>query len=87
MTVLGGAPFRWRALTPEQAMRCRQAVIDHVDLNAIANEYGVSRRTVYRAARRAVEPMAVVEIFGYKATFVLSAEEYQPIRMTPWTPA
>jgi DNA invertase Pin-like site-specific DNA recombinase len=77
--------YLYRRLTPQQEQAVAVAHEAGVPPDAIAREYRVSRRTVYRTLARAPRPHRVVECDGWKATFVLTDEG--PVRVTAWYPA
>lgn len=77
-----GGYMVWRALTPSQAKAAAKAKADGVKPGALAAEYGVSVRTIYRAIRQATTPHAVGRVGDWWAEFVLTDEG--PIRLTPW---
>ncbi len=77
--------FRARALTPDQETAIAAALAARADIRAVADAYGVSVRTIYRARDRAKRPAYEVDVAGYRATFQL--EDGLPIQVTPWVPA
>lgn len=78
---ISGGGYLWRSLTPRQIEAIRAARAKGVSARDLAAEYGVSRRTIYRALRYAV-PFVVVQVGDWKAEFVIS--ESGPIRCTAW---
>lgn len=74
--------FRWRALTPSQAQAIARAVAAGVKVSVLAAEYGVSTRTIYRAARYGRADYVTVRLSGWRAEFVLT--HLGPMRMTVW---
>jgi DNA invertase Pin-like site-specific DNA recombinase len=78
--------MRYRRLTPEQGAEVARALAAGATARQLAEQYGVSQRTIWRTLNRATEPRATVEVFGHRATFV-QGDDLEPVRMTPWTPA
>lgn len=77
--------YRWRTVTPERAHAVREAWKAGVRAADLAQQYGVTIRTIYRYVHRAGEPWQTVSVFDYKATFV-KGDDGEPVRMT-WVPA
>jgi DNA invertase Pin-like site-specific DNA recombinase len=73
---------RPRALTPQQVQRVADALANGVPPSALAAEYGVSTRTVYRAREMARQEWLEVVVGGWRAQFVLT--DGGPVRVTPW---
>lgn len=81
----GGAGYLWRGLTPTQARAIRDAYRAGVPVPQLADQYGVHRRSIYRALKVADQPVRIVTIDGWTAQYVIGDEG--PIRMTAWYPA
>lgn len=80
---MGG--YRFTVLTPARAREIAKALAAGVPRKALADEYGVTLRTIDRARERARQPSAVVRVEGWWAEFVLTDEG--PVRVTPWSAA
>jgi len=78
----GRRGFKWRALTPSQAQAIARARTAGVPVDQLAREYGVSTRTVQRAAAYGRAEYTVVRVAGWRAEFVVT--HVGPMRMTPW---
>lgn len=79
---MGSRSFRWRSLTPSQAQAIAYARHAGVDAGVLAKQYGVSARTIYRAAEYGRASFKVVRLAGWWAEFCLT--HLGPMRMTPW---
>lgn len=75
----------WRKLTPAQEEAIRIAVRAGASKRALAEAYGVHKRTVLRILQRAPQECHEVTLAGYRATFVV--DELGPIQRTPWMAA
>lgn len=77
--------YRWRLLTPYQVDAIREAHAEGASLRALADSYGCSYRTLYRAVhRRESEQIVTVALGDYCATFAIGDEG--PIQLGPWVP-
>ena len=74
--------WRYQKLSPEQEEAVCRALMDGVSAPVLALQYGVNRRTIYRAAHRSLWRLYPVEIEGWRARFRL--EDDGPIQMEPW---
>lgn len=86
MSVLPNSGYRWRRLTPDQHEAVCTAVKAGVSIDALAREYRVSSRTIYRAIARASAAAFTVHVGDWRATFEMTQEE-GPMQVTPWVPA
>jgi hypothetical protein len=82
MTTVPGYTFR--RLAPDEDFAIERALGQGVAAATLAFAYGVSIRTIYRAAARAGEPTRSVTVAGWRASFRLSDEG--PIQLTQWHP-
>lgn len=82
MTTVPGYAFR--RLTPDEDIAIERGLSQDVAATTLAFAYGVSVRTIYRAAARAGEPTRRVTVAGWRASFRLSDEG--PIQLTQWHP-
>lgn len=82
----GYSRVRCHALTPSQAQAICDAAARGVPRDALASQYGVTRRTIQRYIARGPRPKAVVELFGLRAEFVQDGDG-TPVQVTPWTVA
>ena len=73
-----------RRLTPLQDCAIRQDLDLLGSASMLAERYGVSVRTIYRAAARAGETTRRVTVAGWWATFRLTDEG--PTQITMWHP-
>lgn len=73
--------YLFRKTTIEQA-RAIAARAAGVSARALACQYGVSVRTIYRAVAAAGQEAVRVRVGTWHAEFVLTAEG--PVRVTPW---
>ena len=80
-----GRGYKWRRLTPAQCRSISIACSAGVAVTALAAEYGVSTRTIYRAASYGRQQWQEVRVGDWKAEFVLS--ELGPVRCTAWVAA
>lgn len=71
-----------RSVAPRADVAIRDAFHAGVPAAALAREYRVSVRTIYRAIKRSVLPVVVVRVGPWRAEFVIS--EAGPVRCTPW---
>ena len=71
-----------RKITPSQAHAIATAMLTGADAQALADAYGVSKRTIYRYARYGRTRWARVVVGEWAAEYVIT--EYGPIRCTPW---
>lgn len=78
-------PYRHQRLTFAQARAIAKALDAGVPARVLAREYGVDPRSVYRAAQRADEPSAVIDVGAWRTTFLLTDEG--PVQVEPWVPA
>ena len=83
---IGYGRFRRHALTPSQAEAVCDAADKGVARDALAEAYGVSRRTIQRYLARGRRPKETVTLFGRRAEFVEDSDG-QPLQVTPWTVA
>ncbi len=78
--------YRWRMLSDEQADAIRAARASGVAVVTLAREYGVDKRTIYRALKRsAAETHVDVRTGDWHARFGLT--EDGPVQTTAWYPA
>jgi transposase len=70
-------------LEPAQIRHAQVDFINGVSVDAIAERYGVSRRTIYRFLSVRLER---VRVEGWAAWFALS-DKKAPQRLTTWEPA
>lgn len=73
------------ALTPAQAVEVRRRRALGVSVAALAYEYGVSKRCIYRTLRRPDRPRHDVRLGDYRAIFEMTDEG--PIQVTEWMAA
>ncbi len=74
--------YLWRALTPSQCAVVREALASGVRARDLADAYGVSVRTVYRAARAARLPIVTVQVADWSAEYIVTDDG--PVRCTSW---
>ena len=79
------ATFKFVVLTPSQVGAIAAALANGAPPAALARQYGVSVRTVYRCRERARCAWAVGTVAGWRAEFALTG--MGPVRMTPWYPS
>jgi len=77
--------FLHRRLSPPQEEAVRLARQHGVAVEALERQYGVSRRTIYRAIERVSRTSAVLEFGDYRATFELGPDGI-PVQVTAWVP-
>lgn len=82
MTKTNATNYRARNLTRPQVVAIRLNRTHGARIVDLAEAYGVSRRTIYRALERATVPVHRVEVAGWFADFEII--EDGPIRVTPW---
>jgi hypothetical protein len=73
-----------RALSPAQCQAVAAALGNGVAAADLAAEYGVSKRTIYRAAILGRDEWIEVTAGDWVAQFVLT--QYGPVRCTAWYP-
>lgn len=77
-----GVGYLWRRMGPHQAIACAEAHRQGVPVLTLAREYGVSRRTIYRAIERAPQRIVGVRVEDWHADFAITDDG--PVRMTAW---
>lgn len=77
-----GAGYQWRKITPAQAAAIAVDRASGVPASVIAEAYGVSVRTIYRAVACAQLPMVRVAVGSWHAEFMLTDDG--PVRATAW---
>lgn len=78
-------PCYFRKLTPDQETAVRQQHLRGATLRQLADQYGVTVRTIARTLHRAQRDVITVEAGPYRATYELSDEG--PVQLTPWRAA
>lgn len=77
-------PYLYRSVTSDKAAEICKAIAAGVPARAVAAEYGVSVRTIYRARERGYEPVVTVVAGDWATRFAITAEG--PVRVEPWRP-
>jgi hypothetical protein len=77
--------YRWRVLTDEQDAAINRAYIAGARVAALAAEYHVHKRTIYRSLSRSVSEQHTEVVLGdWSARFALTNDG--PIQTTAWRP-
>ena len=78
-----GNGYLWRRLSPMQSVAIADAHASGVTVRALAERYGVTRRTIYRTLERVrTGHPVVVQVEHWTAEFMVTSDG--PIRMTAW---
>jgi hypothetical protein len=80
-------PYRFvpRRLTPAQDRTIARRLATGAPASALAEVYGVTVRTIFRARRRAGEATETVRVGDWQAVFAMT--EFGPVQIDQWRPA
>jgi DNA invertase Pin-like site-specific DNA recombinase len=76
--------YRYRVLSEDQYDAIHKALADGVSHKALADEYGVSTRTIYRVGARARNPVIRSVVGPWTTRYAIT--DVGPVQIEPWRP-